>query len=100
MSTDNRYSKNAFKVDFSGIVPVNPRIKATVETIHGRPCLKIDEQEELPVFFFGNTEAKNHEPYVNRQIQMAARRGVHLHTVVVHFPVVPEGYARILTGSF
>ncbi len=94
MFTEKRYSKSVFKVDFSGIKPVDPQIVAKVEMTGGKPCLKINGRVEAPIFFFGNTEAKNHEPFVNEQIRMASRKGVHLHTVVVHFPVMPEGYKR------
>lgn len=89
MSQVKRFSKEAFHIDLSVIKPVSPKMSARVKMIDDKPMLQIDGFVQTPVFFFGNTEAKNYKPFVAEEIKMAAKQGVHLHTIVVHFPVVP-----------
>ena len=94
MALKDRFSKNAFKLDLSNINRVFPQITANVEMERNGPVLKINGKKENPIFFFGNTESIHYKPFVNEEIRMASERGVHLHTVVIHFPVVPEGCER------
>lgn len=91
MSLKYRYSKNAFKLDLSNINQVSPQITAKIEMENNEPVLKINGKKENPIFFFGNTESIHYVPNVNKEIEMAAANGIHLHTIVIHFPIIPEG---------
>ncbi|MHB1454789.1 MAG: hypothetical protein ACYCYM_12670 [Saccharofermentanales bacterium] len=93
MLSGDRISKKVFGYDYSGIRPVDPKIQACVVSHQGETVLFLDGVQTEPIFFFGNTEARNYRPFVAEEIRMAAEAGIHLHTVVVHFPVVPEGTA-------
>ena len=80
-----------WKTDFSGIQGKDPALACRVETVDGVPRLFIGGKETAPFLFFGNSEAENWEPVLADEIRMAAGRGIHLHSLVLHLPYIAPG---------
>ena len=68
-----------------------PKITAEIKIEQGLPRMYIDGKFTSPLMFFGNTEAEGWHTTLANEIKLAASKGVHLHSFVVHMPVIEEG---------
>ena len=68
-----------------------PKITAQIKIEQGLPRMYIDGKFTSPLMFLGNTEAEGWHNTLANEIKIAASKGVHLHSFVVHMPVIEEG---------
>lgn len=66
---------------------------------HGRPVLAIDGRIVPPFMFFGNPSNEARARTVFEEIRKAAQAGIHLHSLMVEFPVSEEGAQEALDLS-
>lgn len=65
----------------------DPSAKAKVVTKNGIPNLFVNDIPTEPLSYFGNTEWPRWEKNVADEIHYAAKQGIHIHTMVIHFPI-------------
>ncbi len=51
------------------------------------PQIQIERAIQVPIFFFGNLDSRDHEGRILSQVQKAARAGVHFHSTLIEIPV-------------
>ena len=80
-----------WKTDLGEITGRDPGITGEIRVIDNRPQLFVDGTYTPPYLFFGNSEAEGWEANLAKEIRLAAERGIHLYSLVMHLPFVETG---------
>ena len=76
--------------DYSHIQGKDPRVTAELKIKNGAPRIFIDGEEMPPFMFFGNTEVNDWRNTLADEFKLAAKHGVHMHSMVMNIPLADE----------
>ena len=67
--------------------------RATVQPVDGMPVLTLDGHPTLPIVFFHNTDIPGDtgDEYLRRQVALARDAGVHIYSLPLRCPRLPDG---------